>query len=202
VRSRLSAIIGEAFHWATEAVVSPLVIRPVDPACTWASPLPLNHDYEIESIRFWRGLRHSPWFRRRSAFHDSGRSPQSTAMPALAPQRSLPSPVGAVPCRGGSGHWFRGSARPRCANYRHLQARCPTRNRGTDPRRGGRCSQRPRPRSGAYSGVQVNLLAAAYVRGHDERPQRAASANRQDSGCDPLPGPSGFELRHGRHSID
>ena len=41
-------------HWATEAVVLPLVIRPVDPACKWASPLPLNHDYQIASVRFRR----------------------------------------------------------------------------------------------------------------------------------------------------
>jgi hypothetical protein len=56
VRSWLSAIIGAAFHWATEAVVLPLVIRPVDPACKWASPLPLNHDYQIASVRFRRKL--------------------------------------------------------------------------------------------------------------------------------------------------
>ena len=49
----LGAIIGAAFHWA-EAVVLPLVIRPVDPACKWASPLPLNHGYQIASVRFRR----------------------------------------------------------------------------------------------------------------------------------------------------
>jgi hypothetical protein len=47
----LGAIIGAAFHWA-EAVVLPLVIRPVDPACKWASSLPLNHGYQIASVRF------------------------------------------------------------------------------------------------------------------------------------------------------
>ena len=49
----LGAIIGAVFHWA-EAVVVPLVIRPVDPACKWASPLPLNHGYQIASVRFRR----------------------------------------------------------------------------------------------------------------------------------------------------
>jgi hypothetical protein len=50
-----SEVIGAAFHWA-EAVVLPLVIRPVDPACKWASPLPLNHGYQIASVRFRRIL--------------------------------------------------------------------------------------------------------------------------------------------------
>jgi len=54
VRSWLGAIIGTAFHWTAEAVVLPLVIRPVDPACKWASPLPLNHGYQIASVRFRR----------------------------------------------------------------------------------------------------------------------------------------------------
>jgi hypothetical protein len=54
--SWLGAIIGAAFHWATEAVVLPLVIRPVDRACKWASPLPLNHDYQIASVRLRRNL--------------------------------------------------------------------------------------------------------------------------------------------------
>jgi len=51
----LGAIIGAAFHWA-EAVVLPLVIRPVDPACKWASPLPLNHGYQVASVGFRRNL--------------------------------------------------------------------------------------------------------------------------------------------------
>jgi hypothetical protein len=49
----LGAVIGAAFLWA-EAVVLPLVIRPADPACKWASPLPLNDGYQIVSVRFRR----------------------------------------------------------------------------------------------------------------------------------------------------
>ena len=52
MRSWLGAIIGTAFRWTAEAVVLPLVIRPVDPACKWTSLLPVNHGYQIASVRF------------------------------------------------------------------------------------------------------------------------------------------------------
>ena len=52
-RVLLGTITGAALRWA-EPVVLPLVIRPVDPACKWASPLSLNHCYQIASVHFRR----------------------------------------------------------------------------------------------------------------------------------------------------
>ena len=60
---------------------------------------------------------------------------------------------------------------------------------------------------GAYNGVRVNPLATGYVRGHDAEnsmndPDGPRWRTVEMAAAIVLPGLSGFDFGHGRHSID